>query len=222
MSGRRKILVVEDDKAIALGLKDLLETEDYSVRVVHNGREAVAKTASFSPHLLLLDVNLPGLSGFEICRHVRGRGFRNPIVMLTARSEQADKMVGLEGGADDYITKPFDAREVLARVRARLREVDRLQDIRTHADASLHQSRRLLAVMFTDMKDFSKRMNEDEEHGLALLRRHNSIVEKQIARHHGRTIEVIGDAFLAAFENSIDAVRCGRQIQLDLSVQDDK
>ena len=131
-----------------------MQAENYNVRVAHTGRDAVGSIFSFAPHLVLLDVNLPGLSGFEVCRHVRARGFRNPIQMLTARGDQADKLVGLEIGADDYITEPFDSREVLARARARLREVDRLQIIRSAA-APPHRSRRLLAVMFTDMKDFS-------------------------------------------------------------------
>lgn len=153
------------------------------MRVAHTGRDAVGSIFSFAPHLVLLDVNLPGLSGFEVCRHVRARGFRNPIQMLTARGDQADKLVGLEIGADDYITEPFDSREVLARARARLREVDRLQIIRSAA-APPHRSRRLLAVMFTDMKDFSRRMNEDEELGLALLNKHNAILTKSITQCH--------------------------------------
>jgi len=115
------ILLVEDDRAIVQGLEANLQFEGH--RVVHVGRgdEAVEALRDHAPDLLILDVMLPGLSGFDVCRHVRGLDFRVPILMLTARADDVDKAMGLDLGADDYLTKPFSLTEFLARVRALLR-----------------------------------------------------------------------------------------------------
>jgi two-component system, OmpR family, phosphate regulon response regulator PhoB len=115
------ILIVEDDRAIIRGLETNLEFEGHRVRAVTRGDEAEAAIATARPDLLVLDVMLPGLSGFEICRRVRGADRHIPILMLTARGEDVDKAMGLDLGADDYLTKPFSLTEFLARVRALLR-----------------------------------------------------------------------------------------------------
>ena len=115
------ILIVEDDRAIVRGLETNLQFEGHRVRAVTRGDEAEAAIATARPDLLVLDVMLPGLSGFEICRRVRGADRQLPILMLTARGEDVDKAMGLDLGADDYLTKPFSLTEFLARVRALLR-----------------------------------------------------------------------------------------------------
>ena len=115
------ILIVEDDRAIVRGLETNLQFEGHHVRAVVHGDEAEAAIAAARPDLLVLDVMLPGLSGFEICRRVRGADRQLPILMLTARGEDVDKAMGLDLGADDYLTKPFSLTEFLARVRALLR-----------------------------------------------------------------------------------------------------
>jgi DNA-binding response OmpR family regulator len=116
-----RILIIEDEPAIALGLRDDLELEGYDVEVVDNGNHAVNKACSESFDLLLLDVMLPGKSGYDVCREVRGKKPDLPIIMLTARSHEAEKVLGLELGADDYVTKPFSPLELRARIKAQLR-----------------------------------------------------------------------------------------------------
>jgi two-component system alkaline phosphatase synthesis response regulator PhoP len=116
-----RILVVEDDAAVAKGLIFGLENEGYQVRWAKRGREAVEAVWSDSPQLILLDIRLPDISGFDVCSILRARGAKQPIVMLTARDEEVDRVLGLELGADDYIVKPFSLRELISRVRAQLR-----------------------------------------------------------------------------------------------------
>ena len=116
-----KILIVEDEPAMQLGLKDNLELEAYTVDVANDGEVGLVKIKSNQYDLILLDVMLPKLSGFDVCKAARTAGIATPIILLTARGEEMDKVLGLEFGADDYITKPFGLRELLARVRALLR-----------------------------------------------------------------------------------------------------
>jgi DNA-binding response OmpR family regulator len=116
-----KILVVEDEPAMQLGLKDNLELEGYHVDLANDGESGLAQIKSGNFDLVLLDVMLPKISGFDVCKNARASGIRTPIILLTARGEEIDKVVGLELGADDYVTKPFGVRELLARVKAMLR-----------------------------------------------------------------------------------------------------
>lgn len=115
------ILVVEDEPAIAQALEDDLSLEGYRVVVVGDGRAAVTKGREEAFDAILLDVMLPGKDGFEVCRELRRSGVRTPILMLTARTQESDKVLGLDTGADDYVTKPFSARELRARIAALLR-----------------------------------------------------------------------------------------------------
>jgi DNA-binding response OmpR family regulator len=115
------ILVVEDDAAILRGLGDNLRYESYDVLAAPDGESGYRLAREKRPDLLILDLMLPGLSGYELCRKLRDQGDRTPILMLTARGEEADRVLGLDLGADDYMVKPFSVRELLARVRALLR-----------------------------------------------------------------------------------------------------
>lgn len=116
-----RILVVEDDPGLALGLVDDLRLEGYEVDSAEDGVTAVNKAAFGRYDLLLLDVMLPGKDGFAVCRELRRGGMRMPIILLTARAQEAEKVLGLEIGADDYITKPFSPLELRARIKAVLR-----------------------------------------------------------------------------------------------------
>jgi DNA-binding response OmpR family regulator len=116
-----KILVIEDDKSILVGLSDLLETEGYGVCTAEDGEEALRVYQSEKPTLILLDIMLPEKSGYDVCREIRKKDDITPILMLTAKGQEVDKVVGLEMGADDYIVKPFGVSELLARIRANLR-----------------------------------------------------------------------------------------------------
>ena len=145
----KRILVIEDEPQMLLGLRDNLELEGFEVITASDGEDGLAKAASFSPDLVILDVMLPRKHGFDVCRELRARANATPIVMLTARSAETDKVLGLELGADDYVTKPFSITELLARVRAVLRragtqkppaDVVKIGDI--DVDFKLHQARR--------------------------------------------------------------------------------
>ena len=118
---RGKILVVEDDSNIRTGLIDALESEGYEPVGASNGKQALAVFGQQKLDLVLLDIMMPEVSGYDVCRELRKRGATLPVLMLTAKGEEIDKVVGLELGADDYITKPFGVRELLARVAASLR-----------------------------------------------------------------------------------------------------
>jgi len=120
MSGK-SILVVEDDPALLRGLKDNLESQGYEVRTANDGQKGLDALSKDRPDLLLLDLMLPKVNGYEICRVARSRQMDMPIIMLTAKGQEDDIVRGLELGADDYVTKPFSIRELLARVKAFLR-----------------------------------------------------------------------------------------------------
>jgi len=117
----KRILVVEDEAAIAFGLQLDLKSEGYDVETESNGERALQRARKDAFDLILLDVMLPGKDGYEVCRELRRGGSKTPIIMLTAKTQEEEKVLGLESGADDYVTKPFSPRELRARVKAALR-----------------------------------------------------------------------------------------------------
>ncbi len=119
----KRILIVEDDLAILRGLKDNLEYESYEVLTATDGEQGYSLMREKKPELVILDLMLPRMSGYELCRKVRKEGNTTPILMLTARGEEVDRVLGLDLGADDYVTKPFSVLELLARIRAIMRRV---------------------------------------------------------------------------------------------------
>ena len=147
----KRILVIEDEPQMLLGLRDNLELEGYEVETAADGEEGLQKAASFQPDLVILDVMLPRKNGFDVCRELRARSNSTPVVMLTARNQETDKVLGLELGADDYVTKPFSITELLARIRAVLRRAGNRPAVGTtdtcrigdlEIDFRLHQARR--------------------------------------------------------------------------------
>ena len=128
-----RILIVDDEPEIVRGLEDNLRFEGYQTAAATNGETALALALSDAPDLILLDIMMPRMSGWDVCRALRNKGIEVPVIMLTARGEEIDRVRGLELGADDYITKPFSLRELLARVRAVLRRPgprDRFEEYR--------------------------------------------------------------------------------------------
>ena len=121
---KKHLLVVEDDAHIRLGLVDALRAEGYEVTECGDGSHALPLFRQHKPDLVILDIMLPGKSGYDLCREIRATKNRTPILMLSAKGQEIDKVVGLELGADDYVTKPFSLRELLARVRALLRRAE--------------------------------------------------------------------------------------------------
>ena len=118
---KTRILIVEDDPHILLGLEEVLKSEGFEVVSCNRGDHALDSAAKQKPALIVLDVMLPGLSGYDVCKQLRAKKVMTPILMLTAKSQEIDKVVGLDLGADDYVTKPFGVRELLARIQALLR-----------------------------------------------------------------------------------------------------
>jgi DNA-binding response OmpR family regulator len=118
---KTKILIVEDDPHILLGLEEVLKSEGFEVASCNRGDHALDAVTKHKPTLIVLDVMLPGLSGYDICKQLRAKKISTPILMLTAKGQEIDKVVGLDLGADDYVTKPFGVRELLARIHALLR-----------------------------------------------------------------------------------------------------
>jgi DNA-binding response OmpR family regulator len=121
-----KILVVDDEQNMRTGLKDNLEFEGYEVDTANDGEQGLKKILENSYNLIILDVMMPKKSGFDVCKEVRKAGITTPVILLTAKGDEIDKVVGLEIGADDYVTKPFSLRELLARVKAILRRGENL------------------------------------------------------------------------------------------------
>lgn len=116
-----KILIIEDDKMIVAGLEDTLQFHDYEVVTAGSGKEGLALFQKEKPDLIILDIMLPGVDGFEVCKKVKQENHDVPIIMLTARSQESDKLLGFELGVDDYVTKPFSVKELVARVGAVLK-----------------------------------------------------------------------------------------------------
>jgi len=116
-----KVLIVEDDPHILLGLEEVLKSDGFEVAVCNRGDQAIDAVKQHRPALIVLDIMLPGLSGYDICKQLRAKKVATPVLMLTAKGQEIDKVVGLDLGADDYVTKPFGVRELLARIHALLR-----------------------------------------------------------------------------------------------------
>ena len=123
---KKKVLVIEDEPDIVRGLKDALEFEDYEVFAAFEGKDGVRLAKERSPDLVILDLMLPDVNGYQVCVDIRGFNSVVPIIILTARGQESDKIRGLEAGADDYVTKPFSVGELLARIRAIFRRLSRV------------------------------------------------------------------------------------------------
>jgi DNA-binding response OmpR family regulator len=157
VSSRTKILIVEDEPNMVAGLRDNFEYEGYEVITAGDGVEGLERAFADSPDLVVLDVMMPRMSGLDVCRQLKARRPSIPVIMLTARGQEVDKVVGLELGADDYVTKPFSIRELLARVKAVLRRARTLPREQEHlsfgdveVDLRKHQvQRRGQAVEFS-------------------------------------------------------------------------
>ena len=169
-----RILIIEDETAMLIGLRDNLEFEGYEVDTADRGDEGYKKLRDGSYDLVLLDVMLPGMSGFDVCKKLRREGDETPIILLTARGEELDKVLGLEIGADDYVTKPFSLRELLARIKTILRRVSRSSKEETQTWIEIGQ----LSISFENFEakvnDEAVKMSHKEFEILHYLYRHKS------------------------------------------------
>ncbi len=150
-----RILLVEDDPALALGLCDTLEFEGFRVEHARTGQAGIASVRKAPPDCIILDLMLPDTNGYRVCEQIRARDAIVPIIMLTARSQEADKIRGLEAGADDYVTKPFSVGELVARIRAIFRRIQRAapnDEPLVIGDATLHPTAQVLERGRTETK----------------------------------------------------------------------
>lgn len=154
-----KILIVEDEPALLETLAYNLERDGYEVEMISNGMEALSAARSGNPDLIILDIMLPGLDGFEITRILR-KDLKVPILILTARDDEIDRVLGLELGADDYLTKPFSMRELLARVKAQLRRA-RLMREDLVAESTTREDQLRFDNLFIDLTRREVKLNEE-------------------------------------------------------------
>jgi two-component system alkaline phosphatase synthesis response regulator PhoP len=170
---KTRILIVEDEPALSMAIRDELEFEGFEVTVIEDGARALASLLADPPDLAVLDLMLPGKSGFEICAEVRRQGLATPIIMLTARAQEADRIRGLDLGADDYVVKPFSLAELLARIRAVLRRgqarTPAAEEEQVLAAGDLHMDVRRQTVFKGDRRI---EMTHKEFQMLELLMRH--------------------------------------------------
>lgn len=151
-----KILIVDDEPAMRQGLADNLEFEGYETAMAANGTEGLEMILSHAYDLVVLDVMMPGMSGFDVCKELRQRNIGVPVILLTAKGEEIDKVLGLELGADDYITKPFSLRELIARIKAILRRTA------GKSEASPADQGVTVGLMTVDFTNYKARLGDKE------------------------------------------------------------
>ena len=161
-SGVAKILIIEDEGAIREGLVDNLRFEGYQVICSDNGLGGLEVFETEKPDLVLLDVMMPGVDGLEVCRRIRAAASHTPIIMLTAKCSEVDKVVGLELGADDYLTKPFGMRELFARVKAVLRRTQVLKETDKRPDGTVSPDELAFGEVNIDFRTYRARRGEQE------------------------------------------------------------
>lgn len=177
---QRTVLIVDDEKAIVDILKFNLEKAEYKTICAYDGKDGLKLAKENNPDLILLDVMLPYMDGFEVCKTLRGEGSNIPIIMITAREEETDKVFGLELGADDYITKPFSVRELLARVNTNMRRVATTETPPAEGTGE--------ALRFKDIViDFERHTVFKNGKGLELTQREYELI-KFLAAHPGKVI----------------------------------
>ena len=206
MDPRPHIVVVEDEATQRQLLADYLAGQNFRVSAVDGGAALHRLVDREAPALVLLDVGLPGEDGFALVRRLREKSSRIGIIMVTSAADTVDRVVGLETGADDYITKPFEPRELLARVRSVLR--------RGAPEREAAPGRRIAAILAADVAGYSRLIGIDEEGTLARLKVHRrELVDAEIVEHRGRIVKTTGDGLLVEFSSAVDAVRCALAMQ---------
>jgi len=210
MDPRPHIVVVEDEATQRQLLADYLTGQNFRVSAIDSGAALHRLVERDVPALVMLDVGLPGEDGFALARWLREKSGRVGIIMVTSAADTVDRVVGLETGADDYVTKPFEPRELLARVKSVLR--------RGAHDREAVPARRIVAILAADVAGYSRLVGDDEEGTLARLRTlRRELIDPEIAAHRGRLVHVAGDGLLIEFASTIDAVRCAVAVQRSMA-----
>jgi len=212
-----KVLLVDDDDKLRKLVTEYLEGYGFQVDTLSNGLSVLKRVRSESPDIIILDIMLPGKDGLEVLREIRAE-HTVPVIMLTARGEDADRIVGLELGADDYLPKPFNPRELLARMKAVIRRLPQQAASQTAQKDLAFQGmqRQLKAILSADAKDYSRLMSHDEMWTIHTLNAYRDLIASQVRKHLGRVVDAPGDNILAEFGSVINAVQCAVEIQRDL------
>ncbi len=207
MNSRPHIVVVEDEAAQREMMLGYLAQQNLRASAVADGVALRHLVAHEWPALVLLDVGLPGEDGFALARWLREKNSRIGIIMVTSAGDMVDRVVGLETGADDYIAKPFEPRELLARIKSVLRR-----------GAAPTPSRYIAAILFADIAGYSSLVGQDEEGTVARLRAlRQQLIGPEIDANHGRIVQTTGDGIMAEFMSALDAVRCAIAVQRGLA-----
>ena len=215
-----RVLIVDDDEKLRKLLQEYLEGYGFRVMALPDGSLAMETIKNESPDVVILDIMLPGRDGLDILREIRS-GYDLPVIMLTAKGDDADRIVGLELGADDYVPKPFNPRELLARIKAVTRRFtiqEKRKDSETEIDIDRLQ-RQLKAIFSADVKDYSRLMTEDELWTIKTINRFRGLISSHVERYSGRVVDSPGDNILAEFGSVVNAVECAMAIQEDLGVR---
>jgi DNA-binding response OmpR family regulator len=216
----KKILLVDDDEKLRKLVREYLEGYGYQIVTLPDGLSVSKTIRTEAPDMVILDIMLPKKDGLDVLRDLRME-FTVPVIMLTAKGDDADRIVGLELGADDYIPKPFNPRELLARVKAVIRRLPPAgsSDSAETAVESESMQRQLKAILSADVKEYSRLMAEDEMFTIHTLTAYRALVSSHIEKHYGRVVDSPGDNILAEFGSVVNAVECATEIQRDLREQ---
>jgi len=215
-----RVLLVDDDEKLRKLVQEYLEGYGFRVMALPDGSLAMEAIKNESPDVVILDIMLPGRNGLDILREIRS-GHDLPVIMLTAKGDDADRIVGLELGADDYVPKPFNPRELLARIKAVTRRFslqEKRKDSETEIDIDRLQ-RQLKAILSADVKNYSRLMTEDELWTIKTINRFRGLISSHVQRYSGRVVDSPGDNILAEFGSVVNAVECAMAIQEDLGVR---
>jgi class 3 adenylate cyclase len=208
-----KVLLVDDDEKLRKLVTEYLEGYGFHVNTLPDGLLVRRTIHQESPDLVILDIMLPGKDGLDVLKEIRAES-SVPVIMLTARGEDADRIVGLELGADDYLPKPFNPRELLARMKAVIRRISFEGKL-----ISQQMQRQLRAIFSADVKGYSRLMAEDEMWTIYTLNAYRDLIASRVQSHMGRIVDSPGDNILAEFGSVLDAVQCAVEIQKDLAAK---
>lgn len=208
-----KILVVEDEASISMLMRDDLVLEGYEVMMARDGEEGLRLSTQFSPDLVVLDVMLPKKSGFEVCRQLKAQRKDLPVILLTAKGQESDKVTGFEMGADDYLTKPFSMLELLARIKVALRHRNQFTE-----------GQRMSAIVMTDVAGYTQLAAAVPQAALMeLMKRHHGQLAEAAKQFRGRVANTVADSSALLFDSVTDAVDAALAVQrLHRTLQDGK
>lgn len=215
-----KVLLVDDDEKLRELVTEYLEGYGFQVTALPDGLSVLKTIRKEYPDIVILDIMLPGKDGLDVLKDIRSQ-YTVPVIMLTAKGEDADRIVGLELGADDYVPKPFNPRELLARMKAVIRRLSfqAMGEAEQVGYASRPMQRQLRAILSADVKGYSRLMAADEMWTIRTLNAYQDLIASHVRHHLGRVVDSPGDNILAEFGSVLNAVQCAVEVQKDLRAQ---